>query len=82
MTAHSIPVVHDLPGVGAHLMDHPAVFMQFRAIKGASLNFLRARTISEQVKALKAVAQYKMFGTGPLTTNVGFTLLRARASNL
>lgn len=38
LSALGIEPVHDLPGVGCHLVDHPYVHMTFRVAPGASLN--------------------------------------------
>lgn len=70
LAAHNIPIVRDLPGVGAHLMDHPTVPVQLKARRGSTLNFMMTRSLAEQIRTLKALAEYKLFGTGPLTTNV------------
>jgi len=66
----SVPVKHDLPGVGQHLMDHPAVNARFRCKKGHSFNFLRSRTIYEYVRATKALIEYNARRQGPMTCNV------------
>jgi len=71
LSAHNIPIVCDLPGVGAHLMDHPSVPVQLKIRRGSTLNFLMTRSLAEQVRVMKALAEHKLFGTGPLTTNVG-----------
>ncbi|KLO10967.1 alcohol oxidase [Schizopora paradoxa] len=71
LKAHNIPIVRDLPGVGEHLMDHPTVPVQLKIRRGSTLNFMMTRSLSEQVRTLKALAEYKIFGTGPLTTNIG-----------
>jgi len=71
LAAYNIPIVRDLPGVGAHLMDHATAPVQIKARRGSTLNFMMTRSLVEQVRVLKALAQYKLFGTGPLTTNIG-----------
>jgi choline dehydrogenase len=66
----NIPVVKDLPGVGSHLMDHAQVTIRLKVTPGSTLNYLQARTAGDIVKTLLAVAQYTLFSTGPLATNV------------
>ena len=68
----SIPVVHDLPGVGQHLMDHPVVLTHFRLKRGESLMYLEPRSFFETIRALPRTAQWFLTGTGPLTSNVRF----------
>ncbi|TDL25641.1 alcohol oxidase [Rickenella mellea] len=71
LSALGIPVVRDLPGVGEHLMDHPAVNIRFRCKDGEALNFLKPSNLKETSQALLALAQFKATGKGPLTTNIG-----------
>ena len=40
---HGIPVVHDLPGVGQNLSDHPLIFITFRTKEGFPLDGLSPR---------------------------------------
>ncbi|KAJ7707407.1 hypothetical protein B0H17DRAFT_1032615 [Mycena rosella] len=68
---HGIPVVHDLPGVGAHLVDHPVVDMYLKDKKNNSVRALQPTSVSATAQLLRAVAQYQMFGTGKLATNFG-----------
>ncbi|CAE6517369.1 unnamed protein product [Rhizoctonia solani] len=73
LNKHNIPVVQDLSGVGDHLMDHPIAFVRFRTRPGESLNFLNQRinnTFSAKLKRAKAIAQYLLTKSGPLTTNL------------
>ncbi|KII85123.1 hypothetical protein PLICRDRAFT_57055 [Plicaturopsis crispa FD-325 SS-3] len=67
---HGIPVVHDLPSVGSHLIDHPQVELRFKAFNG-STNFLKPRSLTHAFKMVTAVAQYLTAGTGPLACNIG-----------
>ncbi|KAL5492912.1 hypothetical protein ACEPAI_4360 [Sanghuangporus weigelae] len=66
----SIPVVHDLPGVGQHLMDHPVVLTHFQLKRGESLMYLQPRTFLEAIRSLPPAVRWFMNGTGPLTSNV------------
>jgi choline dehydrogenase len=56
-----IPVVFDLPGVGANLQDHPATTLIYQSLQPISLT--RAESIS-------SLARYLCFKNGPLTSNV------------
>jgi choline dehydrogenase len=68
---HGIPVLHDLPGVGAHLVDHPVVDLHFKDKLDHSVKYFQPASISDGFKLLSAFAQYFVFGTGgPLATNV------------
>ncbi|KAF8683343.1 Alcohol oxidase [Rhizoctonia solani] len=70
---HNIHVVHDLPGVGDHLMDHPMPLIRFRTRPGESLNFLNQKTNNgfyAMLRRSKAITQYLLTKSGPLTTNV------------
>lgn len=69
---HGIHVVHDLPGVGQHLQDHTAVNILVRVKAGYSLSYLAATSGINAFKALACLARWKLFGSGPLTTNVRF----------
>ena len=68
----SIPVVHDLPGVGKHLMDHPTVNLGYQLKRGESLLYLVPRIIFEQLKSITRLLQWLLLGTGPVTSNVSF----------
>lgn len=67
---HGIPVVHDLPGVGDKLADHPVVDIRFRDKTGLSLNYVKPSRIAHVFPAMKAALQYLVYGTGPFATNV------------
>lgn len=70
LTARGIPVVHDLPGVGQHLMDHPAVYLRFRVKEGESLQPFVSRTLVGKLRSLIELLKWKFTGKGPLTSNV------------
>ncbi|MEO6152353.1 MAG: GMC family oxidoreductase N-terminal domain-containing protein [Croceibacterium sp.] len=55
-----IPVVHDLPGVGGNLQEHPRVPLEFAA-KG-KVTFVNQLRFD---RAVRSVAQWYVFGTGP-----------------
>lgn len=70
---HGISPQVDLPGVGEHLMDHPAVNMNLLDKSGHSLGWMR-KAGPLNLKLLSAVLQWVRAGSGPLTTNVsGYT---------
>jgi choline dehydrogenase len=60
-----IPVVRDMPGVGADLQDHFYVRLAFRCTKPITLNDIA----NSPVKKLLAGLQYLLFHKGPLTSN-------------
>jgi len=61
--------VIDLPGVGAHLMDHPTVDVILEDTSDASLVYLEPRNPVQLLKFAFAVAQYLTTGGGPLSSN-------------
>ncbi|CAE6401855.1 unnamed protein product [Rhizoctonia solani] len=70
---HGIHIIHDLPGVGEHLMDHPMPLLRFRTLPGESLTFLNEKknnTFYDKLKRSKAIVQYLLTKSGPLTTNI------------
>ena len=71
LTKHGIPVVHNLPGVGSHLVDHPVVDLYFKDKLDNSLKYLQPTGFSDGLKLLSAFVQYFVLGSGgPLATNV------------
>jgi choline dehydrogenase len=60
-----IPVVRDMPGVGADLQDHFYVRLAFRCTEPITLNDIA----NSPVKKLIAGMQYVLLGRGPLTSN-------------
>ncbi|KAI0671884.1 GMC oxidoreductase [Trametes maxima] len=70
LKAHNIPVVADLPGVGSHLMDHVVIDLNYLDKSQSSLSFVEGRTLVHKLKLISAAWQYRLKGTGPLTTNV------------
>ncbi|HVC56834.1 MAG TPA: choline dehydrogenase [Stellaceae bacterium] len=61
----TIPVVRDMPAVGADLQDHFYVRLAFRCTERLTLNEIA----NSPVKKLLAGLQYVLFKTGPLTSN-------------
>jgi choline dehydrogenase-like flavoprotein len=79
---YGISVVHDLPGVGANLVDHPVVDMYLKDKKNDSNKVLKPKSISGVLHLLGEVAKYQIFGTGKLATNVsGSIYLKYRRSH-
>ncbi|KAF8121755.1 hypothetical protein EV363DRAFT_1437076 [Boletus edulis] len=68
---HNIPVLIDSPGVGANLSDHPTFTLRLKEKLGVSINYSKPYDLMSTLKLLKAAAQYQIFGTGPLSSNVG-----------
>ena len=65
LRSHGIEVVVDLPGVGRNLSEHPCVPVEFTAAKPVTfLNELRADRVA------LSVLRWKLFGTGPLATQI------------
>ena len=60
-----IPVVRDMPAVGADLQDHFYVRLAFRCTKPITLNDVANNPLRKAVAGL----QYMLFRTGPLATN-------------
>ena len=63
---HGIPVVHDLPGVGENLHDHPDVVMVVNAPKVADLFGISPRGVLNMVKG---IFEWRRSRRGMLTTN-------------
>jgi choline dehydrogenase len=55
-----VPVVHDLPGVGGNLSEHPRVPLEFAA--RGPVTFVNQLRFD---RAVRAVAQWYLFGSGP-----------------
>ncbi|KAJ7649976.1 hypothetical protein FB45DRAFT_6397 [Roridomyces roridus] len=66
-----IPVMHDLPGVGANLVDHPVVDLYLKDKLNVSARILRPNSVGSTLKLIKAVAQYTWNGKGMLASNFG-----------
>ncbi|TFY64164.1 hypothetical protein EVJ58_g2814 [Rhodofomes roseus] len=88
LSAHSIPVITDLPGVGSHLMDHPEISFHFRdktksVLAGLSHDPRRHGRFDllATLWRLALVVQYELTGRGPLTTIVAEALAFVRSSD-
>jgi choline dehydrogenase len=80
LNKHGIPVVHDLPGVGQHLTDHPTMSISFRTLPGLSLNRYMKPTIWDSYIIAKEALKYSLFGTGVLTLHTQEAIAFYRAS--
>lgn len=69
LSAHSIPLVHELAGVGAHLMDHPVVDITYRDKTKTGL-LIPQTSFKDTIRQHLATLQWVLFGTGMLSTNV------------
>ncbi|KAI0636071.1 GMC oxidoreductase [Trametes polyzona] len=67
---HGIPVVADLPGVGSHLMDHPVFNLNYRDKSRSSIAYLFGTSFADRLKLIRALVQYRLYGNGPLTSNI------------
>ncbi|MFX8441221.1 GMC family oxidoreductase N-terminal domain-containing protein, partial [Acinetobacter baumannii] len=63
---HGIAVVHDLPGVGEHLHDHPDVVLLYDA---PHLKDLFGVSAEAAVRIARGVMDWRRSRTGMLTTN-------------
>ncbi|THH13142.1 hypothetical protein EW146_g7045 [Bondarzewia mesenterica] len=84
LRSHNVPVVADLPGVGAHLMDHPVIDVALRDTSGESLAFLMPRgskKFNPNFNLVSAAIQYLATSRGPLTTNVAEAAAFFRSSD-
>lgn len=63
---HGIPVLHDLPGVGQHLHDHPDVV---QVMDAPQLKDLFGISTSGMWSQLRGVLEWRRSRTGMLTTN-------------
>lgn len=68
LSGFGIPVVLDLPGVGAHLADHANVRMNYRAKQPITIN----DRLGSMFGQIGAGLEYLLRGTGPLTVSAGF----------
>jgi choline dehydrogenase len=60
---HGVPVVHDLPGVGANLQDHLQIRMVFKVHDAVTMNQRGNSWLGKAAMAL----EYALLRTGPLT---------------
>jgi choline dehydrogenase len=65
LQALGIPVLRDMPAVGANLHDHFAIYMQWRCSKPVTFNDLE----NSWPKKIAAAAQYALTRGGPMAVN-------------
>jgi len=70
LKSKNIPVVRDLPGVGANLVDHPDVGLYFKDKHDRSVKHVRPSTIGDIPGFLGSLFQYLFRKSGPMTGNV------------
>ena len=68
LAQHGVAVVHDLPGVGQNLHDHPDVVL---VVNAPHLKELFGMTLGGLVRAIKGIFEWRKLRTGMLTTNFG-----------
>jgi choline dehydrogenase len=68
-----VEVLHDLPGVGANLIDHIAALLAYRVRGEISINQLR-----RGIPLTREIARFFLFGTGALTFGVSSASVFAR----
>jgi choline dehydrogenase-like flavoprotein len=66
LARHGIALVHDLPGVGRHLHDHPDVV---QVVNAPHLKDLFGLSLSGIVRVLRGVFEWRAQRSGMLTTN-------------
>lgn len=77
LKSHGIPVVQENAAVGKNLKDHVCpTGIICKAKSGKTLDYL-----SSDLRALPALLQWMLLGTGPLTSNVGEAAAFIRSSN-
>lgn len=65
-----ISVLHNLPGVGSHLVDHPVVDMYFKDKYNVSTKHVKPKSLYEVFQIIGSAIQYLTTQRGPLVTNV------------
>ncbi|KAF4614077.1 hypothetical protein D9613_007925 [Agrocybe pediades] len=66
-----ISVVHDLPGVGSNLIDHPVVDAYFRNKRNDSPKHVKPQNLVDLFKLIGSAYQYLVHQRGPLANNFG-----------
>jgi choline dehydrogenase len=68
---HNIPVVLDVPSVGANLMDHPSVNLRFRDKTGTTFHHFTPHSLNAVFLLIRDLLRYQLWGTGPLASSIG-----------
>lgn len=71
LSRHYIPVVLDAPGVGANLLDHPAVPIRLKEKTGKAFNHLMPYNMRTRCLFMRDLLRYQLCGTGPIASNIG-----------
>lgn len=71
LSRYNIPVVLDAPGVGANLLDHPAVPLRLEGKTGKGFNHLMPYNMRTRCLFMRDLLQYQLWGTGPIASNIG-----------
>ncbi|MBC5763246.1 GMC family oxidoreductase [Ramlibacter albus] len=66
LRSHGVPVVHDQPGVGAHLHDHVDVV---QVVDAPHIKDLFGLSLPGIVNAVKGILEWRNYRSGMLTTN-------------
>ncbi|KAF8150868.1 hypothetical protein B0H34DRAFT_665906 [Crassisporium funariophilum] len=66
-----VPVVHDLPGVGSHLVDHPVVDVYYKNKFNDSPTFIKPSGPISAIKLFGSGIEYLFKQRGALATNFG-----------
>ncbi|KAG2122357.1 hypothetical protein DEU56DRAFT_832517 [Suillus clintonianus] len=70
LSRHNIPVVLHAPGVGANLLDHPAIPLRLKGKTGKSFNHLMPHDMRTTCLFMRDLLRYQVWGTGPLASNI------------
>ncbi|KAF8641732.1 hypothetical protein AX16_009842 [Volvariella volvacea WC 439] len=68
---HGIEVIHDLPGVGSNLIDHPVVDVNVKDQFNASSKHVQPTSLLDYFKYVGSTLEYFSLRSGALTTNFG-----------
>ncbi|KAG6831529.1 hypothetical protein H0H93_013736, partial [Arthromyces matolae] len=75
-----VDVIHDLPSVGTHLVDHPVIDLAFKD-KNATPKYIKPNSIYEVIKLIGASIFYLINRTGSLSTNVAESVAFVRSDD-
>ena len=69
-----VAVVANIPGVGSGLKDHAVIDTRYANKYTDTLDYLKPQTLAHSAKLTKALLEYQLAGTGPLSTNVRLSI--------
>ncbi|KAF8239698.1 alcohol oxidase [Tricholoma matsutake] len=78
---HQIPLIHDLPGVGTHLIDHIVVDLFFKNKLNNSPKHIMPKTAIDMAKFVGSTIQYFTARRGAFTTNFGESVAFVRSDD-